>query len=206
MTGWAAGGACTGAPRVNPARSCKRSRCSPSTAFSSARRRARNSSRSSLMSGSFRWLRKDRQVSLGRLLLDAEAAGAQVEVQPEGGSVLPLEIDVVLEDGARFLDEEFEVFAVPLLEGLQHRKSRRVARQFHAATLTDAGYLAPPWRTRSMQPSRHPDRFVDRHIGPREEDVKEMLAAIGLTSLDELIDRTVPRDIRLGRSLDLPPG
>ena len=57
-----------------------------------------------------------------------------------------------------------------------------------------------------MQPSRHPDRFVDRHIGPREEDVKEMLAAIGLTSLDELIDRTVPRDIRLGRSLDLPPG
>jgi glycine dehydrogenase len=54
--------------------------------------------------------------------------------------------------------------------------------------------------------ARHPDRFVNRHIGPREKDVEEMLAALGLASLDELIDRTVPRDIRMKRPLELPEG
>ncbi len=57
-----------------------------------------------------------------------------------------------------------------------------------------------------MQPTRHPDRFVDRHIGPDARDVEEMLAALGLRSLDELIDRTVPASIRMKRPLELPPG
>jgi glycine dehydrogenase len=57
-----------------------------------------------------------------------------------------------------------------------------------------------------MQPTRHPDRFVDRHIGPREKDIAEMLAALRLRSLDELIDRTVPASIRMKRPLELPPG
>src|SRR3954471_7686816 len=68
-------------------------------------------------------------------------------------------------------------------------------------------YLAPP-RTgaRKMQPTRHPDRFVDRHLGPDSRDIEEMLAALGVRNLDELIDRTVPASIRLQRALDLPPG
>src|SRR5256714_7014411 len=45
-----------------------------------------------------------------------------------------------------------------------------------------------------------------RHIGPNAKDVVEMLEALGKGSLDALIDATVPRDIRLGRALDLPPG
>src|ERR1041384_854389 len=57
-----------------------------------------------------------------------------------------------------------------------------------------------------MQPTRHPDRFVDRHLGPGQKDVGEMLATLGVKSLDELIDRTVPASIRLQRALDLPPG
>jgi glycine dehydrogenase len=57
-----------------------------------------------------------------------------------------------------------------------------------------------------MQPTRHPDRFVDRHIGPDSRDIEEMLAALGLRDLDELIDRTVPASIRLQKALDLPPG
>src|SRR6059058_3115544 len=57
-----------------------------------------------------------------------------------------------------------------------------------------------------MQPTRHPDRFVDRHLGPGPKDVEEMLATLGLKSLDELIDRTVPTSIRLQRALDLPAG
>jgi len=57
-----------------------------------------------------------------------------------------------------------------------------------------------------MQPTRHPDRFVDRHIGPDSRDIEEMLAVLGVRNLDELIDRTVPASIRMQRALDLPPG
>ncbi|MCA1827174.1 MAG: aminomethyl-transferring glycine dehydrogenase [Myxococcales bacterium] len=57
-----------------------------------------------------------------------------------------------------------------------------------------------------MNPTRHPDRFVDRHLGPDARDVEEMLATLGLTNLDELIDRTVPASIRLKRPLELPAG
>jgi glycine dehydrogenase len=59
---------------------------------------------------------------------------------------------------------------------------------------------------RTMAMPRHPDRFIDRHIGPSAKDVVEMLEALGKGSLDALIDDTVPKDIRLDRALDLPPG
>ena len=51
----------------------------------------------------------------------------------------------------------------------------------------------------------HPDRFHTRHIGPRDSDIAQMLSLLGLRSLDELVDRTVPRAIRLGRPLHLEP-
>src|SRR5438045_6708841 len=57
-----------------------------------------------------------------------------------------------------------------------------------------------------MHPTRHPDRFVDRHLGPDAKDVEEMLAVLGVSNLDELIDKTVPASIRLKRPLDLPAG
>jgi glycine dehydrogenase len=38
--------------------------------------------------------------------------------------------------------------------------------------------------------------FVGRHIGPEEQDIREMLAALGYATLDELIDATVPAAIR----------
>src|SRR5712671_5669269 len=57
-----------------------------------------------------------------------------------------------------------------------------------------------------MHSPRHPDRFVDRHIGPDTRDVAEMLEVLGKGSLDALIDATVPAGIRLKRPLDLPPG
>src|SRR2546421_5378352 len=50
----------------------------------------------------------------------------------------------------------------------------------------------------------HPDRFVDRHIGPRRNDLAPMLKVLGLKSLDELVDVVVPEDIRFRRPLDLP--
>jgi glycine dehydrogenase len=51
----------------------------------------------------------------------------------------------------------------------------------------------------------HPDTFVARHIGPDDRDVAEMLRVVGKSSLDELIDQTIPGTIRLRRPLVLPP-
>ncbi len=50
----------------------------------------------------------------------------------------------------------------------------------------------------------HPDIFERRHIGPQASDTTEMLKALGVNSLDELIEQTVPAVIRLKKPLDLP--
>ncbi|MBU1098881.1 MAG: aminomethyl-transferring glycine dehydrogenase [Bacteroidetes bacterium] len=47
------------------------------------------------------------------------------------------------------------------------------------------------------------DRFPNRHIGPDENETIEMLSVIGVDSLDELITKTIPNKIRLGKKLDL---
>ena len=47
------------------------------------------------------------------------------------------------------------------------------------------------------------DTFVRRHIGPSEDEVREMLAFLGFESLDQLADATVPESIRLRRPLKL---
>ncbi len=47
------------------------------------------------------------------------------------------------------------------------------------------------------------DQFVNRHIGPREEDIPEMLNEIGVNSIEELIDKTIPENIRLKKGLNL---
>jgi glycine dehydrogenase len=48
------------------------------------------------------------------------------------------------------------------------------------------------------------ERFGSRHIGPRDHEIQEMLATLGVAELDELMDQTVPESIRLDRALDLP--
>ena len=48
------------------------------------------------------------------------------------------------------------------------------------------------------------DSFAIRHIGPRGSELPGMLRTIGVKSLDELIDRTVPDSIRLRQPLNLP--
>jgi glycine dehydrogenase len=52
---------------------------------------------------------------------------------------------------------------------------------------------------------KHPDQFVNRHNGPREADIAEMLSVVKAATLDELIEQTVPASIRLTRPLALPP-
>jgi glycine dehydrogenase len=51
-----------------------------------------------------------------------------------------------------------------------------------------------------------PDSFQSRHIGPDRAAREQMLAAVGVPSLDALIDQTVPPDIRVAAPLDLPEG
>ena len=38
-------------------------------------------------------------------------------------------------------------------------------------------------------------QFVDRHVGPRDSDIAVMLKTIGCTSLDDLINKTIPKEI-----------
>ncbi|MFB9057242.1 aminomethyl-transferring glycine dehydrogenase [Mariniflexile ostreae] len=45
--------------------------------------------------------------------------------------------------------------------------------------------------------------FALRHIGPNEEDKKQMLDTIGVASLEQLISETLPDDIRLKKELNL---
>src|SRR5690348_15531045 len=49
------------------------------------------------------------------------------------------------------------------------------------------------------------DWFPSRHIGPSRDERDRMLTAIGVTSLDTLIDEVIPASIRLKAPLDLPP-
>ena len=50
------------------------------------------------------------------------------------------------------------------------------------------------------------EKFESRHIGISENDIPEMLRVIGAESLDQLIDQTIPKDIRLEAPLNLPEG
>ena len=47
-------------------------------------------------------------------------------------------------------------------------------------------------------------KFVDRHIGPRDHEIPQMLKTIGVKSLDQLIEKTVPKSIMLENPPRLP--
>jgi glycine dehydrogenase len=47
------------------------------------------------------------------------------------------------------------------------------------------------------------DTFVRRHIGPGDDEIREMLEFLGFESLEKLADATVPESIRLRRPLKL---
>ncbi|MEA3316479.1 MAG: aminomethyl-transferring glycine dehydrogenase [Bacteroidota bacterium] len=47
------------------------------------------------------------------------------------------------------------------------------------------------------------DKFINRHNGPRDHEISLMLKKIGVESLDELIDKTVPSSIRLKNPVGL---
>src|SRR5437762_7499779 len=58
--------------------------------------------------------------------------------------------------------------------------------------------------TRILVMTAAPIPFSARHIGPGVNDVRAMLAVIGVPSVETLISQAVPRSIRLDTPLTLP--
>ena len=49
------------------------------------------------------------------------------------------------------------------------------------------------------------EAFERRHIGPSDEEVKEMLSLIKANSIEELINQTIPESIRNKEQMKLDP-
>ena len=60
-----------------------------------------------------------------------------------------------------------------------------------------------PFETRRLAELADHDAFIKRHNGPSPADVDTMLKALNLQRMEDLIEQTVPSDIRLGRELAL---
>ncbi len=58
-------------------------------------------------------------------------------------------------------------------------------------------------KTTPLNTLKQSNDFTSRHIGPNSEDTTAMLKTIGVASLDELIDQTVPESIRTREPLKL---
>src|SRR5438270_4049900 len=71
---------------------------------------------------------------------------------------------------------------------------------------TSARFVVSRMRARDQKidHNRPGSDFARRHIGPNAEEAAEMLSEVGFADLDVLIDATVPKNIRLDRTLDLP--
>ncbi len=69
------------------------------------------------------------------------------------------------------------------------------------------GSIPPTTESAGQSPSdsTRMDGFAPRHLGPTEDDVREMCKEVRAGSLDELVAETVPAAIRTASPLDLPP-
>ena len=67
---------------------------------------------------------------------------------------------------------------------------------------TDLVRQSPP--TAESQPIMTPDAFVHRHNGPSCDEIEQMLQELGFSSLDSLIESTIPSRIRRDTPLNLP--
>ena len=50
------------------------------------------------------------------------------------------------------------------------------------------------------------DRFVNRHIGPDDNSMRQMLDVVGAGSLIDLVRETIPESIRMDGTLDIDDG
>jgi glycine dehydrogenase len=72
-------------------------------------------------------------------------------------------------------------------------------------TIVSSRKQTPVNESQQFLPPLANEEFIHRHIGPSPRQITEMLAALGLSSLEELIATTVPADIRLDQPIQLTP-
>lgn len=60
--------------------------------------------------------------------------------------------------------------------------------------------------TRALSELEHHNEFTHRHVGPDAAEQQAMLESLGVSSLQELIEQTVPDSIRLDDALDMDLG
>ena len=58
-------------------------------------------------------------------------------------------------------------------------------------------------RSASLADLEHAEPFVERHVGPSTDDQAKMLALLGSSSLDDLVEQTLPPAIRSSKPLAL---
>ena len=79
-------------------------------------------------------------------------------------------------------------------------KQRRKVNSGESALVIYSPQIEP-----SQQQNLSPiDGFAARHIGPTPSEIQQMLDVLGISSLDDLIDKTVPAAIRINQPLQLP--
>lgn len=59
------------------------------------------------------------------------------------------------------------------------------------------------FETRRLSELADHDAFIKRHNGPNADDVDTMLNVLNIMRMEDLIEQTIPSDIRLGRELNL---
>lgn len=60
-------------------------------------------------------------------------------------------------------------------------------------------------RASSLRELEHHDAFIERHIGPNDAEIAQMLRTVGYDSLDAMTDAIVPANIKSAAPLALPP-
>ena len=50
------------------------------------------------------------------------------------------------------------------------------------------------------------ENFTRRHIGPKSSDLNKILSTIGVNSVEQLLNQTIPEKIRLKKDLNIPEG
>jgi glycine dehydrogenase len=73
--------------------------------------------------------------------------------------------------------------------------------QTHTGSSSNAAGISSASSSPNSMPGGMNDAFVWRHIGPRRAEIEQMLASLGNKSMDEVIDRTIPKQIRLKKPL-----
>src|SRR5688572_4220442 len=87
---------------------------------------------------------------------------------------------------------------------LSERRRRALPRKPPSSNLMTNPALQPLAQTEDT--ALRLSDFVDRHIGPRQGEVEQMLDALGVESLDALVDQTIPAAIRLRGRIEIGEG